>query len=116
MAESAKTGWDKAHILLEPIGGLFTALAVAFVGLLGSNYLDRNQEHNSKISLYTQLMSQRETSDTALRQEMFKSIVGTFLTKGTAQVEQKLLSLELLSYNFHESLELAPLFKHAPPP
>src|SRR5262249_12278752 len=65
-----------------------------------------------RVTLYTQLMSQREASDTALRQEMFKSIVGTFLTKSTAQLEQKLLSLELLSYNFHESLQLSPVFKH----
>jgi hypothetical protein len=112
MADAEKTGWDKAAIILQPLGGLFTALAVAFVGILGSNYLNRSQEHEAKVSLYTQLMSQREASDTALRQEMFKSIVGTFLTKSTAQVEQKLLSLELLAYNFHESLELSPLFKH----
>jgi len=112
MADSEKTGWEKLHILLEPIGGLFTALAVAFVGILGSSYLDRSQQHNARVTLYTQLMSQRETSDTALRQEMFKSIVGTFLTKSTAQLEQKLLSLELLSYNFHESLQLSPVFKH----
>jgi hypothetical protein len=112
MAQSEKTPWEKLHILLEPIGGLFTALAVAFVGILGSTYLDRSQQHNARVTLYTQLMSQRESSDTALRQEMFKSIVGTFLTKSTAQLEQKLLSLELLSYNFHESLQLSPVFKH----
>lgn len=112
MAGNEKTAWDKAEIILQPVGGLLTALAVAFVGLLGSNYLDRSQQHNARVTLYTQLMSQRETSDTALRQEMFKSIVGTFLTKSTAQLEQKLLSLELLSYNFHESLQLSPVFKH----
>jgi hypothetical protein len=112
MAEAGKTGWDKAEIILQPVGGLLTALAVAFVGILGSSYLDRSQQHNARVTLYTQLMSQRETSDTALRQEMFKSIVGTFLTKSTAQLEQKLLSLELLSYNFHESLQLSPVFKH----
>lgn len=112
MSDPEKSRWDKTQIILQPVGGLLTALAVAFVGILGSSYLDRSQEHNARLSLYTQLMSQRETSDTALRQEMFKSIVGTFLTKSTAQLEQKLLSLELLSYNFHESLELSPLFKH----
>ena len=112
MAESAHTGWEKVRIILEPIGGLCTALSVAFVGILGSTYLDRSQQHNARVTLYTQLMSQRESSDTALRQEMFKSIVGTFLTKSTAQLEQKLLSLELLSYNFHESLQLSPVFKH----
>jgi hypothetical protein len=123
MPDPEKTGWDKAEIILQPVGGLLTALAVAFVGILGSNYLEKsraqdekiseqNQSQDAKLKLYTELMSRREQSDTALREDMFKSIVGTFLTPSTAKLEQKLLSLELLAYNFHESLELAPLFKH----
>ena len=112
MADPEKTGWDKAAIVLQPVGGLLTALAVAFVGILGSSYLDRSQSQDAKLRLYTELMSRREQSDTALREDMFKSIVGTFLTPSTAKLEQKVLSLELLAYNFHESLELAPLFKH----
>src|SRR5712691_8549386 len=123
MAVPEKTGWDKAAIILQPVGGLLTALAVAFVGILGSNYLERNrseeakhrqqaESQEAKLRLYTELMSRREQADTALREDMFKSIVGTFLTPSTAKLEQKLLSLELLAYNFHESLELAPLFKH----
>jgi hypothetical protein len=109
---SEKTAWDKAAIVLQPVGGLLTALAVAFVGILGSTYLNRSQSQEAKLRLYTELMSRREQSDTSLREEMFKSIVGTFLTPSTARLEQKVLSLELLAYNFHESLELAPLFKH----
>jgi hypothetical protein len=123
MPDSEKTGWDKAAIILQPVGGLLTAVAVAYVGILGSNYLDRNQAQeaaareksaaqDAKVKLYTELMSRREQSDTALREDMFKSIVGTFLTPSTATLEQKVFSLELLTYNFHESLELAPLFKH----
>jgi hypothetical protein len=123
MPDPEKTGWDKAAIILQPVGGLLTALAVAFVGILGSNYLDKKQAQeaaatqkseaqDAKLKLYTELMSRREQSDTALREDMFKSIVGTFLTPSTAKLEQKVLSLELLAYNFHESLELAPLFKH----
>lgn len=123
MPDAEKTKWDKAEIILQPVGGLLTALAVAFVGILGSNYLERNraqgeeisernQARDAKLKLYTELMSRREQSDTALREDMFKSIVGTFLTPSTAKLEQKVLSLELLAYNFHESLELAPLFKH----
>src|SRR6266852_3826770 len=112
MADPEKTGWDKTAIILQPVGGLLTGLAVAFVGILGSSYLDRTQSQDAKIKLYTELMSRREQSDTAHREDMFKSIVGTFLTPSTAKLEQKVLSLELLAYNFHESLELAPLFKH----
>ncbi len=112
MADPEKTGWGKAAIVLQPMGGLLTALAVAFVGILGSSHLDRSQKQDARFRLYTELMSKREQSDTALREDMFKLIVGTFLTPSTAKLEQKVLSLELLAYNFHESLELAPLFKH----
>lgn len=111
MHETKKSGWDKAEIILQPVGGLLTAMAVAFVGILGSTYLDRSQQHNARVSLYTQLMSQREASDTALRQQMFQSIVGTVL-KSSAPLEQEMMSLELLSLNFHESLQLSPVFKH----
>jgi hypothetical protein len=110
--DTQKTAWDKAAIVLQPVGGLLTALAVAFVGLLGTRYLDRSKQVDSQTSLYAQLMSQREQSDTSLRQEMFKSIVSTFLTPPTAKLEQKVLGLEMLAQNFHESMELSPLFKH----
>lgn len=112
MLDQEKTRWDKAAVILQPVGGLLTALAVAFVGIIGSNYLEKSRSQDAKLKLYTELMSRREQSDTALREDMFKSIVGTFLTPSTAQLEQKVLSLELLAYNFHESLELSPLFKH----
>jgi hypothetical protein len=112
MPDADKTRWDKAAIILQPVGGLLTALAVALLGVLGSKSLDKSQSKEAKLRLYTELMSRREQSDTALREDMFKSIVGTFLTPSTAKLEQKVLSLELLAYNFHESLELAPLFKH----
>jgi hypothetical protein len=112
MPDPDKTRWDKAAIILQPVGGLLTALAVALLGVLGSKSLDKSQSQDAKLRLYTELMSRREQSDTALREDMFKSIVGTFLTPSTAKLEQKVLSLELLAYNFHESLELAPLFKH----
>ena len=43
---------------------------------------------------------------------MFTSIINSFLKSGPATLEQKLLNLELLVYNFHESLNLKPLFLH----
>ncbi len=44
---------------------------------------------------------------------MFKSIIDSFLQSGQkATPEQEVLNLELLVYNFHESLNLKPLFRH----
>jgi hypothetical protein len=101
--------WDKIQIILQPIGGLFTALAIALVSYFGSNYLNNKQNNESRIQLYTQLMSGREQSESALRKDMFNSILGTIL-KDSHSLDENILQLELLAYNFHESLNLMPLF------
>jgi len=101
--------WDKIQIVMQPVGGLITALTIALVSYYGSNYLNKKQNDESKINLYTQLMSSREQSESALRKDMFNSILGTILKK-THSLDENLLQLELLAYNFHESLNLMPLF------
>jgi hypothetical protein len=101
--------WDKIQIILHPIGGLITALTIALVSYFGSDYLNKKQSNDSKINLYTQLMSSREQSESALRKDMFNSILGTIL-KDSHSLDENILQLELLAYNFHESLNLMPLF------
>lgn len=101
--------WDKIVILLQPIGGLFTALTIAIVSYYGSVYLNNKQTNDSRIRLYTELMSGREQSESALRKDMFNSILGTIL-KDSRSLDENILQLELLAYNFHESLNLMPLF------
>jgi hypothetical protein len=114
MPSDPKDWWDKADIILKPVGGLLTALSVAIVGYLGSQYLNRLQAQDTNVRLYAQLMSSRESSDSALRQQMFDQILSTFLTNesgGPASAEDQVLALELLTYNFHEALDLGPLFR-----
>src|SRR5262249_54116612 len=107
-----KSGWDKLDIILKPVGGLLTALAVAVVGLLASAALDRRQALDTNFRLYAELMSKREESDSLLRKDMFNSIIRSFLTPKSTGPAEKVLNLELLTYNFHEALDLGPLFKH----
>ncbi|MFQ5603324.1 MAG: hypothetical protein ACE5IR_22050 [bacterium] len=106
--------WDKAEIILRPVGGLLAAITVAGVGFFGSNYLDSRQDNELRIRLYTELITNREEADSALRKDMFTSIIGSFLNPKEAKLglEEKVLQLELLAYNFHESLNLMPLFLH----
>lgn len=111
MDEKAITRWEKADVILKPVGGLLTALAVALVGIIGSHVLERRQAMDTDARLYAQLMSQREDAETSLRKDMFNSIIGSFLKPKSAGYEEKVLNLELLVYNFHEALDLAPLFK-----
>ena len=106
-----KDGWDKAGIILSPLAGLLTAVTIAAVSYFASDYLNRNQENEAKTRLYTELMSRREESESALRKDMFTSIINSILGK-EATIDEKILQLELLAYNFHESLNLTPLFQH----
>jgi hypothetical protein len=118
-----RDAWDKASIVLQPVGGLLTALAVAVLGFWTSSYLrererrdselrERMQTSDTNARLYSELISRREESESALRKDMFTSIISSFLGAGPQTLDQKLLNLELLVYNFHESLNLKPLFLH----
>ena len=110
-----KDAWDKWQILLGPAGGLLTALAVGYLTF----QLGHWQEGENNARVYTELMSKREEAETGLRKAMFDTIMNTFLSssKSSIPAEQKrlddeILKMELLAYNFHESLNLEPLFKN----
>ena len=112
MSSPPKDKWDKLDIVLKPVGGILTAVAVASFGYLTSDYLGKKQNSESRVQLYTQLMSQREQSDSALRKDVFTTVIQNFLSPANRSMDERVLSLELLVYNFHESLNLKPLFLH----
>ncbi|MFB3922143.1 MAG: hypothetical protein ACE145_10505 [Terriglobia bacterium] len=112
MADQPKDFWDKIDVILRPLNGLFTALAVALLGYYTSNLLRQRETRETNERIYTQLMSSREQAESALRKDMFVSIIQSFLRPQSASLEDRMLNLELLAYNFHESLNLKPLFVH----
>ncbi len=105
-----KDFWDKVTIVLHPMGGLLTAIAVTFVGMKGSQVLDRRQSNDTNARLYSELMSRREEAESSLRKDMFVSIISSFLQPSKEDLDGKVLNLELLAYNFNDSLNLKPLF------
>jgi hypothetical protein len=107
-----KDFWDRLQIILSPVGGLLTAIAVASLGIAGSRTLERQQSNEAKLRLYSELMTRREESEATLRKEMFQSIIGSFFDAGAASLDTRLLKMELLAQNFHEALNLVPLFQH----
>jgi len=111
-SKKEKDHWDKLQIILSPLGGLLTAIAVASLGFVGSRTVERQQSNEAKLRLYSELMTRREESEANLRKEMFQSIIGSFFDTNTASLEARLLKMELLAQNFHEALDLQPLFKH----
>jgi hypothetical protein len=107
-----KDFWDKVDIVLRPINGLLTALAVALLGYYTSSILRQSEVRETNQRVYTELMSSREQAESGLRKDMFLSIMQIFLRPEGAGVESKMLNLEMLAYNFSESLNLKPLFSH----
>jgi hypothetical protein len=105
-----KDHWDKLQIILAPMGGLLTALAIALFGWITSSKLDQRQALETNTRLYSELMSRREESESALRKDMLVSIIANFLNPDKNDLNNDVLSLELLAENFHESLNLKPLF------
>jgi len=111
-----KDTWDKWDVVLRPVGGLLAALSIALVGFFGSQYLEGQQATETNIRLYAELMSNREKADSDLRKEMFNAIIKTFLesksSENKPENKKEVLALELIAYNFHDVIDLGPLFKH----
>ena len=105
-----KDRWDKIGVFLHPVGGLLTAISVAVVGITGTQVIDRQQAKSTDARLYSELMSQRELAESTLRKDMLVSVIQSYLAPEAGSIDAHLLQLELLAYNFHDSLNLKPLF------
>lgn len=125
MGTKKRDRWDKADIILKPVGGFLAALSIASLGFFGSRalerqksieikHLERQKSKEVNFRLYSEIMSKREEAESSLRKDRFKSIIDSFLRPGPQlpSVEEKVLNLELLAYNFHECLNLKPIFAH----
>lgn len=117
-----KDFWDKLSVISRPVAGLLTGLAIASVGFFGSRFLEGKQAMESNLRLYSELMTKREDSENSLRKDMFEKISQSFLKfpnekiddnikNKLNQIDLKLLQLDLLARNFHDSLDMKPIFK-----
>jgi hypothetical protein len=90
---------------------LATPLTVAIVGGMLSFFVNRQQANDANQRAYAELFSQRESADTNLRIEMFKTVLEGFLRQDTSNVQDQILKLVILAYNLNDSLNLGPLFQ-----
>src|SRR5262245_61429962 len=93
-------------------------LVTLVLGYWFNSTLNELQQTESNIRLYAEMMGRREEADSNLRKDMFNSILATFMARDPTlrlsseeTIRRQILSLELLAYNFHESLDIGPLFK-----
>ncbi len=112
MKNKSRDIWDILDLMFKGISSIAIPLAIASLGYFGNQYLQKNQANEAKLRLFTEIMNQREASESDLRKDMFNSIISSFLNPKEEDFEAKVLELELLTYNFHESLNLKPLFIH----
>src|SRR5262245_40049916 len=103
---------------IELVKVLALPLVTLVLGYWFNASLNERQQIDNNIRLYAEMMGRREEADSNLRKDMFNSILNTFMAKDPnsktspeEQIRQQILSLELLAYNFHESLDIGPLFK-----
>ena len=103
---------------IELIKVLALPLVTLVLGYWFNASLNERQQIDNNVRLYAEMMGRREEADSNLRKDMFNSILTTFMARDpngrlsdAEQIRQQILSLELLAYNFHESLDIGPLFK-----
>jgi hypothetical protein len=103
---------------IELVKVLALPLVTLVLGYWFNASLNERQQIDNNVRLYAEMMGRREEADSNLRKDMFNSILTTFMSRDPnakisdeEEIRQQILSLELLAYNFHESLDIAPLFK-----
>ena len=109
---------DRHSWLIDLVKVLALPLVTLVLGYWFNSSLNERQQIDNNVRLYAEMMGRREEADSNLRKDMFNSILTTFMARvpnlkisPEEQIRQQILSLELLAYNFHESLDIGPLFK-----
>lgn len=81
-------------------------------------YLKQKSDAQLRAQLYSQLISHREEAEGTLRKDMLRSLIPDLIAPSKLsadsvsmnELDAMILPLELITYNFHESLQLGPLF------
>ena len=114
-ASSCRPIWRRVNVFCY-VAGLLTGLSIALLGFFGSSALESKQSKDQNLRLYAELMTKREEAESRLRSEMFTKIFDAFLEppgkEPIERIEEKLLRLELITRNFHDFVDIKPLFVH----
>jgi len=110
---------------LDNLKWLIGTLSLPLVLLLLSTHFQEQSKRNSdnairaaneranadsKIRLYSELLNKREEADNTVRRDVFDKLMSRYLSPAHTDLDSKVVVLELLALNFHDSLNLSPLF------
>lgn len=97
------------------VGVLAIPLALAIIAHTFQSASAQKQAIDARLRLYTELLSRREEADTSVRKDMFTKVLDKFLNEKEKanDLEERIVAIELLALNFHDSLNLSPLFRQS---
>ena len=108
--------WGK----VESFAKIVAAVAVSIGSVAIPYIIGKTSEQSRRAQVYMQVMSEREKADTAIRQEMFKTLLADYLgrfqenknaTENEESFRKRIMFLDLLTLNFQEYLNARPLFE-----
>ena len=108
--------WGKVQSFAKIVAAVGVSIgSVAIPYIIG-----KTSEQSRRAQVYMQVMSEREKADTAIRQEMFKTLLADYLgrfedksnaTENEGSFRKRIMFLDLLTLNFQEYLNARPLFE-----
>ena len=94
----------------ELVTKVVTAIGALLAGIFIPVVIHYNEEKNRETQLYVQIMTQREQSDSALRSQMFNSLISSYFGQEILRdPEKQMMYLHLLTLNFQEFFDARPL-------
>jgi hypothetical protein len=84
--------------------------AICLVPLMFELFSHAHDERENQFRLYTELLSKREEADMNVRRGIFDKVFDKYLPPDTNDIDTRLVGLELMAANFHESVDISPLF------
>jgi hypothetical protein len=110
--EFQKDVWDKLNVVSKMLSAILLPVVLAGGGFLLNQSLENQRQQETRNQLYMTLMNQREGADSSLRKDMFQHIIKSVVGQkdDATRLRDQVLNLELLAHNFHDSIDLRPLF------
>ena len=104
--------WSKVDVLIKASGVLLISGALTFYAIYSENRRAdtalRVAQETSRFGLYADAMRNRQSTDAALKADLMRSLVERIFDKNDPK--DRVVALELLAHNFHETFDFKPLF------
>ena len=109
--------------ILKVIGQIMTPAAIAVIGIWFNVHQARSDREAAEAQaqrerkaiqteVYTKLLASREEAESDLRKDLFPQMMAAFFTEAPgSMIQERMLNLELMTCNFHDSIDLKPLFR-----